>query len=227
MPTLPGSTGSNGLLGASQRVVNAKRHGFTHHLPMPIGEVPIPTADALSVQSTGLRSCGPQQHDALGRNRFLPPDRAHPFARLGLDSRPRRPEPSPAVLAIRCGSVACRRSAWAAGRRRCSRDSRHDNRLAAPVGMPVGAFRRITAPVLGDPCRETARRCRPAATAPSKASVTACSSTSASLWPSRWRRARDLDAAQPQRAAGGQAMRVMSDADSQIVRGCCQVRSRE
>ena len=54
----------------------------------------------------------------------------------------------------------------------------------------------------------------PRAAAPSKASVTACSSTSASLCPTAWRRSGTSMPAQPQRAAGLQAVGVVSNSNA-------------
>ena len=101
------------------------------------------------------------------------------------------------------------REAWAAGRRRCSRGSRSAS-PARPHG--VQAARSISAesrPRFAGSVSGNIWPMSPRAAAPSRASVTACSSTSASLWPDRLPVVGDVDPAQPQRSAGrGGACRV-------------------
>ena len=143
-----------------------------------------------------------QQRDAAGFDHFFAADRADAFAGFGLEADLVRAE----VRGFRrCGGGWRRgsRPAWAARRGRRSRGSRCGSRprstfAAAAASISAESRLRLAASVLGNMRPMSGR-----AAAPSRASVTACSSTSASLWPTSAGRAahrcRPAAAARPAR----------------------------
>ena len=100
-------------------------------------------------------------------------------------------------------SPGCAAPAWAPARSRCCRCCRSASPAARTRRAASASSTTESAP---RNCGSVSGKCRPMSprpAAPSSASVMACSSTSASEWPSRPGRVRHLDAAEDQLAAGG------------------------
>ena len=146
--------------------------------------------------------------------------RAHLFGRLGLDVDLVRREPSACAMRARMAGM-CGASLGACAITVLS---------TLPISPAGGAHpaRRFGQQQRRSRRRETAHRCpgkcrpmSPSAAAPSSASVMACSSASASEWPSRPERVRDLDAAEHQLAAGHQRVHVPAFADANARQRSC------
>ena len=154
----------------------------------------------------------PSKHDALGRDRFLSTDRSHLFTRLGL--QPHRIGRNPEDL----GDPLANLSLVGAQFGPLGEDDTVEI-LHMITGLPnllvcqSEHFRGIPAAILPVACRETTRQCLRRQSAPSSASVTACSKHIGIAVSQQVGIVRDVDAAQAQRTAGSQPMRVVSYAN--------------